>query len=179
MTEQAFSLIPFPDSHIPDVKIHGHASRQNNLLTIQYSLLGETGTILLPERSTSPVRKDGLWATTCFEFFFAPQNDPQYWEFNLSPSGDWNIYHMDAYRRVGFREEMSMQRVQFEVRNEAGCISLVAHVDLTPLIPEGHPIQLAISSVLQAVDKHETFWALAHPESKPDFHIRESFLIQL
>jgi hypothetical protein len=179
MTERAFSLIPFPDAHIPDVKIDGHASRQNNLLTIQYLLLGGTGKILLPERSRSPMRKNGLWATTCFEFFLAQHNDPQYWEFNLSPSGDWSLYHMDAYRRVGFREEMSIQRLQFEVRHQAGCVSLNASLDLSPLIQEGQPIELAVSSVLQTIDKHETFWALVHPEAKPDFHIRDSFLIQL
>lgn len=125
------------------------------------------------------MRKDGLWVTTCFEFFLALPDDPRYWEFNLSPSGDWNVYHMDAYRRVGFREETSIQRLQIEVRNEAGCISLNADVDLSPLIPEGQPIQLGFASIIQTIDKHETYWALAHPDSKADFHIRDCFLIRL
>lgn len=179
MRKQTFSLIPFPGSDVPDVQLNGQVGRQNNSLTLQYSLRGETARILLPERSSQPVRRDGLWVTTCFEFFLAPLNDPQYWEFNLSPSGDWNVYRMDAYRRVGFREEMSIDRLQSEAWLDAGCFMLNANIDLSPLIEQNHPIQIGISSVIQTIEKHESYWALGHPDVKADFHNRDSFLIHL
>jgi len=179
MTKQSFSLIPCCDSDIPALQCSGRVVRQNNFLSVQYSLLGEAGNIVLPAPSTPPKRKDGLWATTCFEFFLALPDDPQYWEFNLSPSGDWNVYHMDAYRRVGFREETSIQRLQFEVTNEADCVLLNADVDLSPLISADHPIQLGFASVIQTIERHQSYWALAHLDSKADFHIRDSFLIHL
>lgn len=179
MTEQTFSLIPFSNSNIPAIQITGCVSRENGFLNLQYRLAGETGKIQLPERSTSPVRKDDLWANTCFEFFLAFPDDSRYWEFNLSPSGDWNVYHMEAYRRMGFREETSIQRLEVEMKREAGYVLLNADVDLSPLISGNQRLQLGIASIVQSANQHETYWALAHPHPKPDFHVRDSFLIQL
>jgi hypothetical protein len=179
MTEHTFSLIPFPDPNIPDLTITGRVGRQNNLLTIQYLLTGETEKVVLPARSGSPMRKDGLWSSTCFEFFLTLPDNPHYWEFNMSPSGDWNVYRMDAYRRVGFREERSIQWLQFEVSHEAGCVSMNMDVDLNSLIPENHSIRLGITSVVQIVDGRETYWALTHSGASADFHTRDGFLIHL
>lgn len=179
MANQAFSLIPFPDSMLPDIQIGGHVSRQNGRLNIQYTLTGATDNIFLPQKAISPQRKDGLWAATCFEFFLAIPNNPQYWELNLSPSGDWNIYHMDDYRRVGFREEASIQQLPFAMKNEAGNVTLHADVDLSSLISANQPLQLGIACVIQSLDQHESYWALVHTDSKPDFHLRESFIILL
>jgi hypothetical protein len=97
----------------------------------------------------------------------------------MSPSGDWNIYHMAAYRRLGFREEPLIQRLPFSVKREPGCVSAEAVVDLSPIISEGNSIQVAIASISQSNDGHETYWALTHPNPQPDFHLRESFTLVL
>ena len=179
MTESYFSLIPFPDSNIPNITISGKIVRQHNTLTIHYSLTGEIETILLPKPSNHPSRKNDLWMATCFEFFLSIPGQPSYWEFNMSPSGDWNVYHMEAYRRVRFREETLIQWLPFSVRREAEGILLNASVDLYPIISTGNPIQVGITSVIQATDGHETYWALAHPNLQADFHLRESFILDL
>jgi hypothetical protein len=179
MAETPFSLIPFSDSHIPTIQITAHVGRENGLLHIQYRLTGETAKIRLPDKSPMPGRKVDLWASTCFEFFLAQPGHPRYWEFNLSPSGDWNVFRMDAYRQVGFREETLVKRLQLETRKKAGSVVLDTAVDLSLLIPEHQPLQLGISSVIQDVDQHKTFWSLVHPESEPDFHVRDSFIIRL
>lgn len=174
-----YSLVPFPNASIPAIEIKAHVRRENGLLHIQYRLTGETGKIRLPDISTTPKRTVDLWSNTCFEFFVARADDPRYWEFNLSPSGDWNVYRMDAYRQVGFREETLVQWLQLETRKEAGSVTLDSSVELSPLIPENHPLQLGISSVIQGVDQHKTYWSLVHPRSEPDFHVRESFIIHI
>lgn len=179
MIEQMYSLIPFPNARIPAIEVRAHVRRENGLLHIQYRLTGETGKIRLPDISTTPKRTADLWSTTCFEFFVARVNDPRYWEFNLSPSGDWNVYRMDAYRQVGFREESQVKRLQIETRQEAASITLDAAVDLSPLLLENHPLQVGVSSVIQDMDQHKTFWALVHSQPEPDFHARESFIIHL
>ena len=69
-----------------------------NQLFIRYEVCGELDQILFPALAESPSRKDELWKATCFEFFIAIMDQPRYWEFNISPSGDWNVYVMDAYR---------------------------------------------------------------------------------
>jgi len=179
MTEHSFSLIPFPDSNIPNIKITGKISRQDNLLAVHYSLAGEIENILLPKRSPHPSQKDELWTATCFEFFLAIADHPQYWEFNISSSGDWNVYSMDAYRRVGFREETAIQRLQFEVQNQTDCLLVDVIVDLNPIIQKEDIIRAGISSVIQTKDRNETYWALAHPNLQADFHLRESFTLHL
>ncbi|RPJ26905.1 MAG: DOMON-like domain-containing protein [Chloroflexi bacterium] len=179
MTKQSFSLIPFSAPDLPDVIVTGDISRQNNLLALHYSLAGKIEDVLLPSASARPSRKDELWKTTCFEFFLAVKDQPQYWEFNISPSGDWNAYYMHGYRRVGFREETSIQRLPFEVREEAGAFVLDIAVDLTPILRENQLLELGVTAVIQTRDGNETYWALAHPALQPDFHLRESFILAL
>lgn len=179
MREHSFSLIPFSGANIPAVKTIGRIARLQNLLTVHYSLTGEIADILLPSSSLQPRRKDELWTATCFEFFLANKGQPQYWEFNLSPSGDWNIYHMDSYRRVGFREETLIEQMQVDVRKEASCIAMDAVVDIGPVLKETDPVDVGITSVIQTRNGNETYWALAHPGPHADFHLRESFIIQL
>ena len=179
MKEYSFSLIPFPDSNIPEITIRGKIARLNNLLTIHYSLTGKIETILLPKPSDHPSRKDNLWKATCLEFFLAMPEQPSYWEFNLSPSGDWNVYYMEAYRRVGFREETLIQRLPFTVQREAECVSLEASIELSPIICSEKAIQVGITSVIQSDVGHETYWAILHPNPQADFHLRESFILDL
>jgi hypothetical protein len=97
----------------------------------------------------------------------------------MSPSRDWNVYHMDAYRRVGFREETSIPALPFEISHKAGSISVDAEIDLESIIQAPDPIQVGIACVVQTWDKRETYWALHHPNPQADFHLRESFIIQL
>jgi hypothetical protein len=177
--KQSFALMPFPAPAIPQITITGNISRQSNLLALHYSVAGKIEDILLPSPSAHPDRKDDLWKTTCFEFFLASPNQPQYWEFNMSPSGDWNIYHMDTYRRAGFREEMSIQRLPFALHKEADRLRLNVNVDLSPLFLQTQPLEMAITAVIQTKHRNETYWALAHQASQADFHLRESFTLVL
>ena len=182
MTEHSFSLLPFSASNIPDMTISGIFALQNNIITLKYSLTGKINDVLLPSTSVDPRRKDELWKATCFEFFLAIKNEPQYWEFNLSPSGDWNVYRMDAYRRVGFREEALIQQLQIETTREENKFTLDSAADLTPIIQHSfasQTLQFGISAILQTQSGNVTYWALTHPGSEADFHLRESFILSL
>jgi hypothetical protein len=170
---QTFSLIPYPAGNLPKIEITGGINRADNQLSIRYEISGEVDSISFPDPSASLSRKDDLWKTTCFEFFLAVPNQPQYWEFNVSPSGDWNIYKMDAYRRVGFREEISIKQLAFQFELP----DLELSVDLNPLFPSTQPLQIGITAIIQTKDGNETYWALAHPGPQADFHLRESFIL--
>jgi hypothetical protein len=178
MIERSFSLIPFPAATLPDISISGKVSLQENIATLHYSLTGKIEDILLPS-SANPSRKNDLWKSTCFEFFLAIRDQPQYWEFNLSPSGDWNVYHMDKYRRVGFREETLIQQLAFEVQKETAGIFLNVRADLTPLFQPGLVLEFGVTAIVQTPDGKETYWALRHPAPVADFHLRESFTLVL
>lgn len=178
MTEQAFSLIPFPAPNIPEVTVAGWLRYEDRVVNLHYSLVGNMEEISLPDPSVPPRRRDELWKGTCFEFFLAIKDRPQYWEFNMSPSGDWNVYRMDAYRRISFRAETWIQRLQIEVQKRTGALMLEAAVDVSPLIQKSEPLELGITAVLQTKEGNESYWALAHPASHPDFHRRESFTLR-
>jgi hypothetical protein len=59
---------------------------------------------------------------------------------------------------------------------------LKAELDLSGV--EGLPSlgatwRAAISTVIEAVDGRKAYWAVQHPEGKPDFHAPEGFVIDL
>lgn len=179
MTEQSFSLTPFSAPNLPAVTITGRIALRKNLLSLRYSLGGNIDGVLLAPDSQNPSRKDELWKSTCFEFFLGIKDQPGYWEFNMSPSGDWNVYRMDAYRRIGFREETGILQLPFEFKKESEKYLLDVSIDLAPILRPGQELQIGIAAIIQTKDGAESYWALAHLASRPDFHLRESFILLL
>jgi hypothetical protein len=177
--EQVFSLQPFATSEsISNLKITGNIARNGNLLIISYALLGDLSKIAITPPSDIPTRKNELWKNTCFEFFLGIKDSPCYWEFNLSPSGDWNIYSLDAYRQ-GMREEVTFATLPFSVQQSKECCAIALDIDLDEIVPIEQTIQLAITTVIKTNDGEMSYWALTHKGKQPDFHLRESFIIDL
>jgi hypothetical protein len=179
MIKQRFRLIPFPAPDLPAVSLHGAFWLDHQFLTLQYRLSGDLESVLLPPISPNPKRKEELWKATCFEFFLAIKDQPGYWEFNLSPSGDWNVYRMDAYRRIGFREEPTISQLPFEFSKGSDEYCLDVSVDLGPIAGPGDELDIAVTAIIQTKDGNETYWALAHPAHQADFHAREGFILRL
>jgi hypothetical protein len=109
----------------------------------------------------------------------AIEDQPGYWEFNMSPSGDWNVYRMDAYRRIGFREEEAISQLPFESKHESNLYSLDVSVNLSRILRPEQGLQVAVTAIIQTKGSHESYWALAHPAPYADFHLRESFILSL
>jgi len=179
MTEYSFSLLPFPAPRTPNISVTGLISLQHNILALHYSLAGKTEDVLFPPISPNRSRRAELWNSTCFEFFLAIKDQDPYWEFNMSPSGDWNVYRMDAYRRISFKEEVSFQQLPFEVQSEAGKFHIHTLIDLHPILRPDQILTIGITAVIRTTGGDDSYWALAHPASAPDFHLRESFIIEL
>ena len=173
-----FSLIPSLVQDLPDITIQGKVSRKKNIFSVHYDVAGNIGEIFIPSPIARPARMDDLWRTTCFELFIAIKNSPGYWEFNLSPSGEWNVYAMDAYRQVNMREETRIQRLHFKVKKDTEIFSLETELDLSPIIQEGLLIEAGITSVIQANSGRNSYWALTHPHPEADFHLRKSFVFE-
>jgi hypothetical protein len=179
MMEHPFELIPFPAPEIPKIKITGSVIQAGKILTVQYSLSGKVNEVLFPTLDPQPGRRNGLWLATCFEFFLAFPEESQYWEFNFSPSGDWNIYRMKAYRQFEIHEEVLFEKPELTLRKGRHCFQLVASVELSPIFELDNGIQAGIACVIQTRDRHETYWALTHPASQADFHLREGFILTI
>jgi hypothetical protein len=179
MSTQSFALIPFPAASIPVITLTGEISLQEYELRLDYVLAGNVNDIYFPPITVNPGRKDELWKTTCFEFFLALKDQARYWEFNLSPSGDWNVYAMDAYRRSGFRQDQSISRLPFDVRFDDRHYFLSVCINLLPIIPSAEPLQAGITAIIQTKDGRETYWSLHHPAAQADFHLRDGFVCSL
>ncbi|NJP09699.1 MAG: DOMON-like domain-containing protein [Leptolyngbyaceae cyanobacterium RU_5_1] len=177
MTDQHFSLQPFPSSEPPpDLNITGSITRQSNRLVICYALLSELADVVIAGPSDSPTRQHNLWEDTCFEFFVAIQGRDRYWEFNLSPAGHWNVYRFDGYRQ-GMQEELAFTMLPFSVQLQPNVLSLVLDLSLDGIASAEQILEVAIATVIKTKDSGVTYWALSHCEPQADFHRRDSFTI--
>jgi hypothetical protein len=184
---KTYSLLPFTDPAVLtgnrplSLEIFVHVAFVKNKLSLSYELSGEMTAIALAPVNPTPQRRDHLWETTCFECFLAPQNSSQYWEFNLSPSRDWNCYRFEDYR-TGMIPETAWPGSPFQIDQQVAQNKrylLNCQIDLNLLFPEPVPLQLGITLVIAQTDGTVSYWALSHPGPKADFHQRDSWLISL
>ncbi|MBW4502591.1 MAG: DOMON-like domain-containing protein [Scytonema hyalinum WJT4-NPBG1] len=187
MNDQTFKMQPFPSAKpIPDLKIAGNIARQGNQFTIHYALLGDVKEVAFAKRalcaiaapSDTPARKHELWKDTCFEFFLGIKNSDRYWEFNLSPAGDWNVYHFDAYRQ-GMQEETAFTALPFSIQHLSDGLAIALDVELDKIVPANQAIEVGITTVIKHRDGEVSYWALTHQGTEADFHRRDSFIIAL
>ncbi len=179
MKDRRFSLQPF-SSEVPlnGLRITGSIARRFNTVGIHYMLLGPLEGLIIPSPAASPSRRNELWEETCFEFFIGMRNSDHYWEFNLSPSGDWNVYRFQAYRR-GMQEEGAFATMPFRVERQTDSLMLGLELSLNKIVPAEASIEVGVSAVVKRRDLTSMYWALTHPGPQADFHRRDSFIIEL
>jgi len=124
----------------------------------------------------APLFTDGLWRTTCFEAFLKPEGGEGYVELNFAPSGHWAAYRFGSYREGMAPLTIATPRIDL-LRGEAA-IALDVTLDLADLLPPG-PCRLALSAVIEEKSGAKSYWALAHPEGRPDFHHDAGFVARL
>jgi hypothetical protein len=181
--KQEFKLLPWLsaaelESNLPELQIAGWIDRSGDILEIQYQLIGDLEAIEIAAPAAIPRRRFELWEATCLEFFLAPIGQNHYWEVNLSPSGDWNVFRLEDYRQ-GLRNEEQFQTLPFEVKHQNRDFSLFLTMDLGGLIDRHQPLVAAVTTVIQNRSGDFSYWALCHPGPEADFHRRDSFTIGL
>ena len=143
--------------------------RDGLLLWLRYTIAGDPSAIVWP--AEAPLgRADDLWRHTCCEAFVAA--DDGYVEYNLSPSGQWATYRFDG-PRAGMRRADEAAAV-LGLDGAFDQVALEARIEL----PHGGR-RLALSCVVEDRDGGFSYWALAHPSDKPDFHHPDSFLLDI
>jgi hypothetical protein len=175
----AFFLIPFqPDQTLPQITITGQIERLASQLSLSWLVTGEIDQIAIPAPATSPTRQDNLWQTTCFEFFLGLTDQPDYWEFNLSPSGHWNCYRFSDYRQ-GMVTETAFKISPFQFDHSPQMLTFQINLDLSGLFSSSPALMAGITTVIQTIDGNLSYWALTHPGPEADFHRRDSFQLDL
>lgn len=145
-------------------------------LTLQYRIFTQPLAILLAPPHP-PGAADNLWQHTCCEAFIAAVNQPEYREFNFSPSRQWAAYRFTAYRQrdTSFSPPT---HPQVSLRCLHDRIVLDAVLDKS-LLPAGPTLQIGLSTVIEAADGSKSYWALRHCTAQPDFHHCQSFALTL
>jgi hypothetical protein len=139
-------------------------------------MAGKLGDLLLPPVA-APARTDELWRHTCFEAFIQATVDGGYYEFNFAPSTQWAAYRFDGYRG-GMRVAAEIGAPKIEVESTRERYTLRASLEL-PEPSSSSSWRLALSTVIEETNGRKSYWALAHPAGKPDFHHPDCFACEL
>jgi hypothetical protein len=167
-----------PDSPNPGVsRIEVEVTRPTPAaLALDYRVAGTMSGVILPP-VTTPARSDGLWRHTCFEAFIAAGAETGYLEFNFAPSTQWAAYRFGGYRAGMSAVDIGAPRI--EMKTTAEHCELRVALDLAGLLPSGVAWRLGLSAVIEEAGGATSYWALAHPPGRPDFHHATSFAIDL
>lgn len=95
-------------------------------------------------------------------------NDEPYQEFNFSPAGHWAAYGFTGYR-AGMQSLAIQPVIHCECTEQT--LQLMATIPL-PSALRYQTLQLGLNAVIEARDGGLSYWALAHPGERPDFHHR-------
>lgn len=166
------ALIQHPDCRSAAVTaVDADAERTGDVLRLRYRLIGRPEAVLVPAPAY-PERADDLWRHTCFEAFVRGASDDGYCEFNFSPSTQWAAYAFTGYR-AGMRN--------FEV-SALECATDVGDgwLELSAVVRPGAAgvWRIGLSAVIEETSGAKSYWALAHPPGKPDFHHASGFVLE-
>ena len=152
-------LIPHPDWPAPAIEaIDVEPLFSDAAAVLTYRISGAMP--LLPSPAAAE-RADDLWRHTCFELFVRTGGEG-YYEFNFSPSSQWAAYRFAGYRSGRVDLPLAPPRI------ERLADGLRVTVDLSAL-PRG-AWRGSLAAVIEAQDGTMSYWALAHPPGKADFH---------
>lgn len=140
-------------------------SLDENWLRLRWRIEG-CGEVVFPSFAGKG-RADELWRTTCFEFFIVSAQDAGYIELNLSPSERWAAYAFSAYRE-GMADHPMPREPDCTIRIGTDLAIFDAAVPVASL-PD-LPWRYGMSAVIEEHGGRVSYWALAHPEGRPDFH---------
>lgn len=172
------ALLPHPTTPCPQVRALTVEVVRNwrEILSLRFEIDGDASAIVFPRQAPSR-RTDELWKHTCFEAFIADGDG--YHEFNFAPSTQWAAYSFDGYRAGMRNAEIGTHLIHFR-SDERGPV-LTAEIDLTPLasLIARDTWRMNITAVIETTDGARSYFALAHPPGRPDFHHAAGFVLDL
>ena len=154
------------------------ARQHDGDLSLSYVVSGRIGDLRLPPVAAS-ARADELWRGTCFEAFIRAAAGEAYYEFNFAPSTQWAAYRFDRYR-AGMRAMTEIATPRIEVQSAPQRYTLQVSLELDQLnLPDAAKWRFGLSAVIEEANGRKSYWALAHPPGKADFHHADCFALEL
>jgi hypothetical protein len=154
-------------------------SKVGTVLQVVFEIDTQLRELRIPVFDPSKIqRKERLWEHTCFEIFIGKSDERNYWEFNLSPSGDWNVYSFSGYRE-GMKPESCFDKLPIKVKTLSWHeFRLETTIDLRFFV-DFSDVDVGLSAVLEWKDGVKSYWAVSHQGECPDFHARGGWLKSL
>jgi hypothetical protein len=146
------------------------------MLELNYHVSGIISDLRIPPPKAVPNRTDELWRHTCFEAFIRAQQSAPYYELNFSPTTEWAAYRFSSHRNgMMIAREIGPPRIK--VTSNSAAVELQASLELARLtdLPSDARWLLGLSAVIEETSGHMSYWALAHPPGKADFHHPDCF----
>lgn len=177
MSSVTAELVCHTQTPTPAVRrIQASVRIEAGILQLRYAISGAIGLLNVPGVQT-PERRDELWRYTCCELFIGSALRTEYDEFNFSPSSEWAAYRFQAYRQ-GMTPLALGVMPTIRTRCDEAILTLDVQFELAD-VADRHDMMLALSAVVEESNGHRSYWALKHPEGKPDFHDRVGFVLPL
>jgi hypothetical protein len=150
-----------------------------HVLALHYRVEGDLDELRWPA-SRAAAHTDGLWQHTCFEAFVKHGDTRAYLELNFSPSSEWAIYAFEDYRR-GREPRKSRHPPEIAAERQGDeLFDVTVHLKGLLTDPPSHDrLRLSLAAVLEDRRGALSYWALAHPSERPDFHHPDSFVFTL
>lgn len=148
-------------------------------LVVRYTVIGQIKDLRLTQ-VTAPLRTDELWRHACFEAFIRTSHDTGYYEFNFAPSTQWAAYGFSGYRS-GMRvaTEVDAPFIETQSRDDVYTLQASLILERLPRLPKDAALELGLSAVIEEVNGNISYWALAHPPGRADFHHSDCFALEL
>ena len=147
------------------------------LITIVW--LNKIGDLRMPPEAAL-TRAHELWQHTCFEAFVRASPSTAYYEFNFAPSMQWAAYRFSTYRRgMSVANDVSAPRIEVQSSGELYELQASLELDGMSSLPSEAVWRLGLSVVIEETSGRKSFWALAHPPGKADFHHSDCFAYEL
>jgi hypothetical protein len=148
-------------------------------LVLRYVVSAKVDDLALPA-VTAHMRTDELWRHTCFEAFIWPSPGEAYYELNFAPSSQWAAYRFDKYRTdMRAAEEIGAPRIEVEEAAKDFTLQATLQWDESSELGRAATWRLGLSAVLEEANGDKSYWALAHPPGKADFHHPDCFALEL
>jgi len=138
-------------------------------LQLMYTLTGDTAALRIPPIA-QPGPADGLWQHTCFEAFMAVEGEAAYTEFNFSPSGQWATYRFADERQRDTTAVPDLPAPAMQLAVTPTLLTLDVRLPRAALPSSAQHLALALCAVIEEHDGRLSYWALQHPQARPDFH---------
>lgn len=173
-----FSLNPFNQDDNSKINLASNVVFNDDELYISYHIDQNLELIDLGSYQPNHSRVLKLWERTCFEFFLKAPNG-HYIEFNFAPNFAWNAFFFEVIRGP-LKELESIKHIEMDILNSSDKFFLVAKIKRSELPIEFNQnlaqCTFGITSVIKLKNNETEYWALKHADSKPNFHVYDSFI---